>query len=56
MPVILDPADYDDWLSGGQIPLIPFSAERMSARPVSTFVNNARNQGPDCVAAAENSA
>ena len=27
------------------------SAERMRAVAVSTFVNNPRNQGPDCVAA-----
>jgi putative SOS response-associated peptidase YedK len=49
MPVILDPADYDGWLRGEQIPLIPFPAERMRARPVSTFVNNARNDGAQCV-------
>jgi len=49
MPVILDPADYDGWLVGEEIPLIPFPPERMTARPVSTHVNNARNEGPTCV-------
>jgi putative SOS response-associated peptidase YedK len=49
MPVILDEEDYADWLAGEQIPLVPFATDRMTARPVSTFVNNARNQGPACV-------
>jgi putative SOS response-associated peptidase YedK len=49
MPVILDPAEYDGWLAGEQIPLVPFPADRMSARPVSTNVNNARNDGPECI-------
>jgi putative SOS response-associated peptidase YedK len=49
MPVILDAEDYDAWLVGEQIPLVPFPPERMSATPVSTFVNNARNEGPECV-------
>jgi putative SOS response-associated peptidase YedK len=49
MPVVLDSADHDAWLAGEQIPLIPFPPARMSARPVSTFVNNARNEGAECV-------
>ena len=53
MPVILDPADYDGWLAGEDIPLIPFPPERMTARSVSTFVNNARNEGAECVAPRE---
>ena len=53
MPVILDPEDYDAWLACEQIPLAPFPADRMSARPVSTFVNNVRNQGEECVAPSE---
>jgi putative SOS response-associated peptidase YedK len=53
MPVILDDEDYDDWLAGEQIPLVPFPPDRMTARPVSTFVNNARNQGPACVESRE---
>jgi putative SOS response-associated peptidase YedK len=50
MPVILDPAEYDAWLSGEQVPLDPFPPDRMTARPVSRYVNNARNQGAECIA------
>jgi len=46
MPVILDPADYGQWLDASPQspeslqPLIrPFPADRMSAYPVSTLVN-----------------
>src|SRR5262245_19593153 len=56
MPVILDPADYGRWLDPNVqdpselLPLLaPLPAERMTARPVSTFVNNVKNQGPQCV-------
>jgi len=49
MPVILHPDDYDDWLGGEKIPLVSFEAERMSAKPVSTFVNSVKNQGPECI-------
>jgi hypothetical protein len=37
-------------MAGEQIPLVPFDAGRMTARPVSTYVNNARNQGPESIA------
>ncbi|MBI1294093.1 hypothetical protein GC175_03930 [bacterium] len=57
MPVILDPADFDEWLSpkiqGGdklRHLLRPFPKERMKAYPVSTLVNNPRNEDPSCVA------
>ena len=54
MPVILDPADYDAWLNpeSGDVSflLAPFAADRMTAKPVSTYVNNARNEGSECVA------
>jgi putative SOS response-associated peptidase YedK len=55
MPVILDSADYATWLAADdpaalQHLLAPFSAGRMSARRVSTYVNNVRHQGPECVA------
>ena len=50
MPVILDAADYDGWLTGEEIPLVPFDSERMRAEPVSTFVNNARHEGEECLA------
>jgi putative SOS response-associated peptidase YedK len=53
MPVILDAKDYDTWLSGEQVPLVSFPADRMTARPVNRYVNNARNQGPECVAPPE---
>jgi putative SOS response-associated peptidase YedK len=53
MPVILDAADYDRWLDPGlENPgdlLKQFPSERMCVRPVNTFVNNARNQGEQCV-------
>jgi len=56
MPVILDPVDYNAWLNPEnddtdelQRLLEPYDPKRMSARPVNTFVNNARNQGPECV-------
>jgi putative SOS response-associated peptidase YedK len=47
--VILDSEDYDDWLKGEQIPLVPYPPTRMTARPISTTINNVRNQGPQCV-------
>ena len=53
MPVVLHPDDYDAWLEGEQIPLVSIEAERMTAKPVSTFVNNVKNQGPDCIAPRE---
>jgi putative SOS response-associated peptidase YedK len=53
MPVNLDLPDYDAWLDpanhdvGYMLDQIP--ADRMSVRPVSTFGNNARNEGAECV-------
>ena len=56
MPVILDPKDYAAWLD--QTPrlkeellslLRAFPSEAMQAIPVSTLVNNPRNQGPGCI-------
>ena len=54
MPVILDPADYDGWLTGSdaaalQKMLQPFPAQLMSAYPVSTKVNSVRNDTPEVV-------
>ncbi len=49
MPVILDAADYDAWLTGEQVPLVPFPSDRMTVRPVSQYVNKAGNEGPQCV-------
>jgi putative SOS response-associated peptidase YedK len=54
MPVILDPADYEAWMDLKlQDPerlkafLQPYPAERMRAHPVSTRVNNSKNDQPE---------
>jgi len=56
MPVILDPAEYDTWLNPAnddrdklQALLDQFPADRVTARPVSTYVSNARHEGPECL-------
>jgi putative SOS response-associated peptidase YedK len=55
MPVILDADDYDAWLDPDtpsaelESLLDSFPADRMSVRPASTFVNDARHEGPQCV-------
>ncbi len=56
MPVILSPDDYDLWLDpGAQHPgevqplLRPYLAEEMTFYPVSTHVNNPRNEDPHCI-------
>lgn len=56
MPVILDPAAYDQWLDpelrlAGPLEALlqPYPAAAMTAYPVSTYVNNARNDGPQCL-------
>lgn len=58
MPVILAPADYDRWLDPAvqkadllQPLLRPFPADALAAFPVSTRVNNAKNEGPTCIEA-----
>ena len=60
MPVLLDEDDYDAWLDPANLDgeslrylFEPFPVDRMSVRPVSTFVNNARHGGPECVADAD---
>jgi putative SOS response-associated peptidase YedK len=60
MPVILAPADWDAWLEteakeveGLQGLLKPYSAEAMTAWPVSTMVNNPRNDSAGCVESAK---
>jgi putative SOS response-associated peptidase YedK len=56
MPAILNSRDYSTWLNPKTEPaslrklLVPFDASRMSARPVSSFVKDANNQGPQCIA------
>jgi putative SOS response-associated peptidase YedK len=54
MPVIVRPEDYAAWLdpgvseAGAIAPMLAqFPAEEMRAYPVSTRVNNARNEGAD---------
>jgi putative SOS response-associated peptidase YedK len=55
MPVIVDPADIGQWLDPAEKPealqalLRSYPPESMEAYPVSTFVNNVRNKGPQCV-------
>lgn len=56
MPVILSPKDYDLWLDpGAQHPgevqplLRPYPAEEMAYYPVSTHVNDPRNEDPLCI-------
>ena len=45
MPVIIAPDDYDEWLEAGGQRLLKPSAGEMEAYPVSSRVNNPRNQG-----------
>ncbi len=59
MPVILAPSVFAQWLDPTQHEpeplqalLRPFPSEAMTAFPIGTYVNNARNQGPACVAPA----
>jgi putative SOS response-associated peptidase YedK len=59
MPVILPPDAYGRWLDPAlQDPealrqmLSAYPAEAMTASPVGSFVNSARNEGPECMAPA----
>jgi putative SOS response-associated peptidase YedK len=63
MPVILGEQDYASWLStaGRQTELLqsllkPFPSERMRAYPVSTAVNNPRNDSEACIEAVDDQA
>jgi len=56
MPVIVAPSDYDVWLDPEiqeverlQPLLRPYPADQMTAYPVSTVVNNPRNEVAQCV-------
>lgn len=62
MPVIVAPEDYAQWLGSGrdetpqyldqlQHLFRPYADDGLVAYPVSTYVNNARNEGADCVEA-----
>lgn len=53
MPVILSPNDYAEWLDPqarepGKL-MTSFPASEMAAVAVNPIVNNARNEGPDCI-------
>jgi putative SOS response-associated peptidase YedK len=57
MPVLLEPDAWDLWLDATveevdavQALLRPLESDAMKIEPVSTFVNNARHEGPECVA------
>jgi putative SOS response-associated peptidase YedK len=54
MPVILEDCDYEAWLDPDNCEvghlLAQFPAERMTARLVSSYVNDARHEGPQCIA------
>lgn len=56
MPVILDPADYDEWLApetngaAAQALLRPFPPAHMRAYLISTRVNSPRNDDPGVIA------
>lgn len=57
MPVILPPAAYAAWLTPGELPAVealallqPYPAEALTARAVSTRVNNPRVDGPELLA------
>ena len=51
MPVILDAADYDEWIEGsdGEHLLKPFPSSAMTAYLVSTHVNSPKNDDPACM-------
>lgn len=56
MPVILPPEAYDEWLDPAvqdkaklEPLLVPLTQVEMKIRPVSTLVNNVRNDVPACV-------
>ncbi len=60
MPVIVSPENYGQWLDAElqvkeplQSLLVPYDADAMQIRPVSTTVNNPRNETPACIEAAD---
>lgn len=57
MPVIIAPENYREWLDPRnndvqrlQALLRPYAEDELQADPVSTYVNNPRNEGPQCIA------
>lgn len=55
MPVIVPEEHYHHWLDpkSGYTTTAPFPAERMTAIPVSTVVNNPRHDVPECIEGVE---
>ncbi|MBY0588614.1 SOS response-associated peptidase [bacterium] len=55
MPVILPPDRYDDWLTGraAEEILVSMDDPHFVPIPVSSVVNSARHEGPDCIAPAD---
>jgi putative SOS response-associated peptidase YedK len=56
MPVILRPEYYGEWLNpnmqdvGRLAPMLaPYAADEMEATAANPFVNNARNEGAECL-------
>jgi len=56
MPVILPARDYNRWLDPRtdqreeiEPLLVPYPADAMKYHPVSTLVNNPRNEAPECI-------
>jgi putative SOS response-associated peptidase YedK len=56
MPVILPPAFHDEWLATHadapgwlQLTLRPYPPQEMEAVPVGSCVNDALNEGPECM-------
>ncbi len=56
MPVILRPVDEEQWLDASRTPFVkansllkPYPEELMDAHDVSTIVNSAKYDGPECI-------
>ena len=56
MPVILRPQDEGKWLDASRTPFVkakalfkPYPAELMDTHDVSTIVNSAKYDGPECI-------
>lgn len=51
MPVIVPPSSYDSWLKGADIHSFPSTpiADQLVQTPVSSLVNNVRNDSPECI-------
>jgi len=56
MPVILSPEDEEQWLDASRTPFVksksllkPYPDELMNAHDVSSIVNSAKYDGPECI-------